>query len=80
MAGVTSARRGTLGGSLGIINGKKAKQGQFPYQVGITMDGQYFCGGSIISEDWVLTAGHCVDGCVLGLRGRASILVSVAPI
>ncbi|KAJ3649447.1 hypothetical protein Zmor_021189 [Zophobas morio] len=45
-----------------IINGEQAAEGQFPWQVGLYIDGMWFCGGSIISEEWILTAGHCVDG------------------
>ncbi|KAJ3649444.1 hypothetical protein Zmor_021186 [Zophobas morio] len=48
-----------------IINGDQAAEGQFPWQVALFFDGSdgsWFCGGSIISEEWILTAGHCVSG------------------
>uniref|UniRef100_A0A1V1FIV0 Putative serine protease 64 isoform C n=2 Tax=Reticulitermes speratus TaxID=60591 RepID=A0A1V1FIV0_9NEOP len=42
-----------------ITNGEPAKRGQFPWQVAIISDLSYFCGGSLISDTWVLTAAHC---------------------
>ncbi|XP_044740784.1 chymotrypsin-2-like isoform X2 [Chrysoperla carnea] len=42
-----------------IINGTLAKQGQFPFQVYINAD-NILCGGSIINNNTVLTAAHCV--------------------
>ena len=33
-----------------IVGGSEARPHQFPWQVGIFMDGAYFCGGSIICE------------------------------
>jgi len=47
-----------------IVGGQEATPGQFPYQVGLFINvtgGQAFCGGSILSEEWILTAAHCVD-------------------
>ncbi|XP_055608184.1 collagenase-like [Uranotaenia lowii] len=47
-----------------IINGEDAEYGQFPYQVMLIIqmaEGRALCGGSLLSEEWVLTAGHCVD-------------------
>jgi len=42
-----------------IVNGYPAVEGQFPHQAAIIIDGSNFCGGSLLSEIWVLTAAHC---------------------
>lgn len=42
-----------------IINGQEAAKGEAPYMVSLK-GSSHFCGGSIIDEHWVLTAGHCL--------------------
>lgn len=45
-----------------IVNGSDARTGQFPHQVSIRTrrKNEHFCGGSIISAKWILTAAHCI--------------------
>nr|QGT40991.1 Chy5a [Tomicus yunnanensis] len=46
---------------LRIVGGSVATRGAFPYQAALIINSGSFCGGSIISNQWVLTAAHCVD-------------------
>ncbi|XP_069875561.1 chymotrypsinogen B-like [Dipodomys merriami] len=43
-----------------VVNGEDAVPGSWPWQVSIQYeDSFHFCGGALISEEWVLTAAHC---------------------
>nr|XP_003201094.1 mast cell protease 3 [Danio rerio]XP_021329143.1 mast cell protease 3 [Danio rerio]XP_021330145.1 mast cell protease 3 [Danio rerio] len=44
---------------VGIVDGREAKPHSRPYMVSVQYYEQHICGGSLITEEFVLTAAHC---------------------
>lgn len=44
-----------------ITSGEGVHISQVPYQVAIYKNGNFSCGGSILNQEWILTAAHCVE-------------------
>ena len=48
-----------------IVGGEDTEVNEYPWQAGLVTRGQrdfVWCGGSLISSNWVLTAAHCTAG------------------
>lgn len=46
-----------------IVGGSEAPKGGYPFIVSLQIKGfsSHFCAGSILNNEWILTAAHCVQ-------------------
>ncbi|XP_050075229.1 brachyurin-like [Anopheles maculipalpis] len=60
-----------------IVNGQEATPGQFPYQIALLSSfagGTGLCGGSVLTNNYILTAAHCVLSGTTPATGGTAIL------
>lgn len=51
-----------VGSQSRVVGGRASRPKAWPFLVAIYKDGSFHCGGIILSEIHILTAGHCMDG------------------
>lgn len=44
-----------------VVGGRASQPTAWPFLIAIYRDGQFHCGGVIISESYVITAAHCME-------------------
>lgn len=57
-----------FGGEDRMVGGQTAIPNSWPWQVSLQVTysepNGHFCGGTLINSQWIITATHCVHGCV----------------
>merc|ERR1712217_548511 len=45
-----------------VVNGFNAEANEYPFLITLSKDGDTLCGGTILNEQFILTAAHCLKG------------------
>lgn len=58
-----------------LVNGIPTSVDEYPHAVSIRVNNNHFCGGSIISNNMIITAGHCVAPLIQNANQRQGLTV-----
>ncbi|XP_034718683.1 uncharacterized protein LOC117938269 [Etheostoma cragini] len=50
---------GSSSGAERIVGGDNSVEGEWPWQVSLHFSGNLYCGASVLSSDWLISAAHC---------------------
>jgi len=45
-----------------IVGGVESLRGDWPWSCSMRYNGNHICGGSLINNEWIVTAAHCLSG------------------
>lgn len=55
------AKKKEIVGNSRVVGGKPSQPTSWPWVVAIYRNGAFHCGGVLMSENWIITAAHCID-------------------
>lgn len=49
-------------GTVRVVGGTDSPKGAWPWMVSLYFRGRHVCGATLIDNEWLITAAHCVYG------------------